>query len=129
MGTGRFRTGQERVERSYVYVGDVIALALARMLDNEPAPPVFDTVGERVVEVGELDELIREKCGRPETSVQRPPVDETQPTDRYVGDIATMRRACGLPQLALRRLSQQVELTAKFLMSVSATQRAPREVA
>ncbi len=109
-----------RVERSYVYVGDVITLALTCLLDHEPAPPVFDTVGERVVEVGELAELVREKCGRPETHIERAPMDETQPTDRYVGDIGTMRRALGLRQFAFKRLSRQVEATHRYLANIGA---------
>lgn len=119
-----------RVERSYVYVGDVVALALTCLLDNEPAPPVFDTVGERVVEVGELAALVREKCDGSHIPIQRAQIDETQPADRYVGDVGTMRRALGLRQLALRRLSQQVKLTLGYLRRVPTAQDAgPRQVA
>jgi nucleoside-diphosphate-sugar epimerase len=118
------------VERSYVYVGDVIALAVACLLDGQPAPPVFDTVGERVVEVGELAILVQEKCGQPEVSIQRPPLDAALPADRYVGDFGAMRQALGLRQLALKRLSQQIEATARFLRRASAAQGAgPRQVA
>jgi nucleoside-diphosphate-sugar epimerase len=118
------------VERSYMYVGDVVTLALTCLLDNEPAPPVFDTVGERVVEVGELAELVRDKCGQRDIPIQRAPRDDTLTADRYVGDIGTMRRALGLRQLAFKRLSRQIEATAGFLRHVSATQSGvPRRVA
>ncbi len=106
-----------RVERSYVYVGDVVSLAMACLLDDRPAPPVFDTAGERVVEMGELAALAREVCGRPDLPIQRAPMDESMAADRYVGDGQGMHLACRSAMHATHR--QQVEATARFLGNAS----------
>lgn len=106
---------KRRVERSYVYVGDVITLALACLLDHGPAQPVFDAAGERVIEVGELAALVREICGRQDLPIQRGPMDETLPADRYVGDARAMRGLMATPRHVFADLQPQLGRTAGFL--------------
>ena len=108
----------QRVERSYVHVGDVAALALAALLEPGGEAVTFDTAGERVVEVGELAALVRDAVGRPDLEIQRPPVDARPARGplcrRGRGDVGT-RPALGI---ALLDLPEQIRLTADYLREI-----------
>jgi nucleoside-diphosphate-sugar epimerase len=109
---------KRRVERSYVYAGDVVRMALACLLDRAPAPPVFDTAGGQVVELGELAELVRKACGLSDSSILRDEFDTAAQSDRYVGDPAIMEALAGSKQMPIMPLAPQIELTAGYLGSV-----------
>ncbi len=108
----------QRVERSYVHVGDVVGLALAILLDPTNEAVAFDTAGERVVEVGELAAMVRDLVGRPDLDIGRPPVDASRPADRYVGDGAAMTALARRYGLARLDLAEQVRQTAEYLREV-----------
>jgi UDP-glucuronate decarboxylase len=109
-----------RVERSYVYVGDVIALGLACQLDSARAPRVFDTVGEREVEVGELAQMVHEICGQPDLPILRAPIDETARVDRYVGHSEGMRSLLARHSVTPVNLLGQIGRTASYLPAQAA---------
>ncbi len=108
----------QRVERSYVHVGDVVGLALAVLLDPTNEAVAFDTAGERVVEVGELAAMVRDLVGRPDLDIGRPPVDASRPADRYVGDRAAMTALARRHGLARLDLAEQVRQTAEYLREI-----------
>jgi len=108
----------QRVERSYVHVGDVAALALAALLESGAESVTFDTAGERVVEVGELAALVRDVVGRPDLEIRRPPVDTGRPADRYVGEGAAMSALAGRCGVALLDLPAQIRRTAGYLREI-----------
>ncbi len=111
------RAAQE-VERSYVHVGDVAALAFAALLEPGAEALAFDTAGERVVELGELAALVRDIAGRPDLEVRRPPIDASRPTDRYVGDAAAMAALARRNGMTLLDLPAQIRRTAEYLREI-----------
>jgi nucleoside-diphosphate-sugar epimerase len=107
-----------RVIRSYAYVGDVVNLALASLFDDtsdgSETRLTFDVAGPEVVEMGELAELCRVVCARPDLPILRPPIDATR-EDRMVGDPAgydRLLRMYGMESLPLR---EQVRATGRWL--------------
>jgi UDP-glucuronate decarboxylase len=105
------------VERSYVHVGDVVALALAELLAPGSRPLTFDTAGERVVEVGELARLVTAGVGRPDLEIRRPPLDPAELADRYVGDAAAMQALARRHDIRLLDLPEQIRWTAEYVRS------------
>ncbi len=105
---------RRRVERSYVQVGDVVALALSALLDPQEEVAAFETAGERVVEVGELAALVGDLL-RPGLAIERPPLDPALGADRYVGDPAAMRALAARHRLSLEELPAQIRRTADYL--------------
>jgi nucleoside-diphosphate-sugar epimerase len=100
------------VIRSYVAVEDVVQLAFVLLLDGASAS--FNTVGDRVVEVEELADVVRTALGRPELPIERRR-DPSAPEDRYVGDgqrIAELATHYGLEFVPL---DEQVRATARSL--------------
>ncbi|MEJ7826467.1 MAG: hypothetical protein WKF48_13620, partial [Solirubrobacteraceae bacterium] len=69
------------VRRSFVAAADVAALGLSLALAGEDA--VFDTAGERVVELGELAELVRDEIAG--TLPVHRDHDPSGPAHEYVG--------------------------------------------
>ena len=108
-----------RVERSYVHVGDVVALALAALLDPAGDALAFETAGERVVEVGDLARLLLDTLGRPDLPIERPAPDPALPADRYVGDPAAMRALAARHGLALTPLPDQIRHTADYIAGLA----------
>ena len=108
----------QRVERSYVHVGDVAALALAALLEPGAEALTFDTAGERVVEMGELAVLVRDALGRPDLEIHRPPVDAGRPVDRYVGDGTAMSALARRRGITLLDLPDQIRRTAEYLREI-----------
>ncbi|MGH6685032.1 MAG: NAD-dependent epimerase/dehydratase family protein [Pseudolabrys sp.] len=107
-----------RVERSYIYVGDVVSLAMAALLDDAKPPPPFDTAGDRVVELDELARLVSEICRRA-APIMRPAVDTGQSTDRYVGDPVSIQALAAKYRLEPIPLPRQIRLTADYLREKS----------
>jgi UDP-glucuronate decarboxylase len=104
-----------RVERSYVAIGDVLALALAALLDPRRESVSFETAGERVVEVGELAALVRDGLGRDDLAIERPPLDPALPAERYVGDPTAMRALAARHGIGFEDLPSQIRRTADYL--------------
>ena len=105
------------VIRSYVHVADLVELCFAIMVGDGPVPDgPFDTAGERAVEVGELAQIVAQVLGRPDTLIERPPVDDTEP-DRYVGNGTVMHALAEANGLDLKDLTRQIEDTAHFMGS------------
>jgi UDP-glucuronate decarboxylase len=106
------------VIRSYVHVGDLVDLAFSMLLSPEPAPSqVFDTAGEREIEVGELASLAASVLGKPEIGIVRPPPDGS-PIDRYAGDPSVFNDLVRSHGTELRSLALQIEDTARFMESL-----------
>lgn len=103
------------VIRSYVHVGDLIALALAE-LRRLPSGAFarFDTAGEIELEVGALATRVAAVLGASHLQVHRPPV-AAEPIDRYVGDGAEMAARMNANGFAARDLDAQIRDTAAFL--------------
>jgi len=97
------------VFRSYVHVMDLVALALADLLagDGRPREP-FDTVGETVVEVGELARHVTDTMGLAEYPIERPAL-QAGDADRYVGEGSQFSSRARLLGLALKGLQVQIE--------------------
>ena len=72
------------VWRSYVHVADVLALALALLLEGESAGP-FDAAGEEVIEIGELARRVAMVLRGEEIEVVRPDWQRGE-VDWYVGN-------------------------------------------
>ena len=104
------------VYRSYVYVGDLIALSLEIMLDEDRPHETFDTAGAEVAEVGELADRVRMLLGHPDAPIHRP-FDNDAPTDRYVGDFTRISALAEARKLQLLSLDAQIVRTAEFLRS------------
>jgi nucleoside-diphosphate-sugar epimerase len=94
------------VRRSYVDVEDVAALAVA-LAAGGPDHVLFDTVGDEVVEVGELADRVARVLGHPGMAVERA-WDPSAPADDYVGDGELMHRLAREHGVALRGLDDQI---------------------
>lgn len=102
------------VLRSYVHVGDLIGLGFAVMLGKEESPSIFDTAGEREIEVGELAQLAASVLGVANMVIERPPFDGSEP-DRYVGDPTAIRALATSYGFEMKTLSTQIVDTANYL--------------
>lgn len=102
------------VRRSFVAAADVAALGLSLALAGEDA--VFDTVGDRVVELGELAELVRAELAG--TLPVHRDYDPSGPAHEYVGRAAEMAGLARRHGVELASLEQQIRDTAAGLNSV-----------
>lgn len=102
------------VYRSYVGVGDLIAITLGWLLASErPERLRVDMASAEIVEVGELASRAAAVLSVPNAKIERPPV--TGDADRYVGDAAALQRLAGSLGLQLANLDQQIRETAAYL--------------
>ena len=104
------------VYRSYLHVGDVLELSLRYLLDEtEVLPePFFDTVGDEVVEVGELACKVLEVLDCRHLPINRPPLlDGVE--NRYVGDPVKLRELLRLYEFELIPLTEQILSTATYI--------------
>ena len=102
------------VYRSYVYVGDLIALSLEIMLDGARPHETFDTAGAKIVEVGELADRICILLGHPNAPIHRQWREGVR-ADRYVGDFNRMAALAERHEVPLLPLDEQIIRTAEFL--------------
>jgi UDP-glucuronate decarboxylase len=110
------------VLRSYAYIGDVVNLALALLLDLVPnissdiplAPLVFDVAGSQVVEMQELAGLCRVVCGCPDRPILRPDLD-TERVSSMIGDSTEYGRLLQVHGLDNLPLQAQVRATGRWL--------------
>lgn len=108
------------VVRSYVHVGDLLAIALGLLCrPREAKLTVFDTAGECEVEVGELARRVAVGMGAPQMPIVRPEV-AAAPVDRYVGDAESLLRVADRCDIGLRPLDDLILDTAGYLEQVLA---------
>jgi UDP-glucuronate decarboxylase len=101
------------VRRSFVAATDVAALGLSLALAGEDA--VFDTAGDRVVELGELAELVRAEIAA--TLPVHRDYDPSGPAHEYVGRAGEMAGLARRHDVRLSCLEQQIRDTASGLTS------------
>jgi UDP-glucuronate decarboxylase len=105
------------VRRSFVAAADVAALGLSLALAGEDA--VFDTAGERVVELGELAALVGAEVGRDTLAIERD-YDPDAPAHDYLGRAGEMSALARRHGLSMAGLEQQIRDTAAALASAAA---------
>lgn len=101
------------VRRSFAAAADVAALGLSLALAGEDA--VFDTAGDRVVELGELAELVRAEIAA--TLPVHRDYDPSGPAHEYVGRAGEMAGLARRHGVRLATLEQQIRDTASGLNS------------
>jgi len=106
------------VLRSFVPVGDLVALVLALLLDPVAPGATFDTAGEREVEMSELAALVSRAVAGRALPIDRPRLDPALPPERYVGDPAAMRSLAQGQGIAFAPLEDQIRQTANYLKAV-----------
>lgn len=104
------------VWRSYVHVADVLALALALLLDGESAGP-FDAAGEEVIEIGELARRVAVLSVKDDVTVQRPHSMGNHDS-RYLGASNTLKIFLQRYSMDLKPLNTQVEETFQFFANL-----------
>jgi len=100
------------VVRSYVTVGDVVAVALGELVAGRDA--FFDAAGARAVEIEELAALVLRVVGRPELPIVRER-DPGAPANVYVGDGRRLRELAREHDVTLQDLEAVVAATAAGL--------------
>jgi nucleoside-diphosphate-sugar epimerase len=104
------------VIRSFVHVADLVDVAFAIMLGIASSPEgIFDTAGEREVEVGELATLAASILGHHSVVVERPNIPAGAVADRYVGDGEALESIARTYGFELATLETQITDTATFL--------------
>ncbi|MHB1678848.1 MAG: NAD-dependent epimerase/dehydratase family protein [Sulfuriferula sp.] len=104
------------VYRSYFYIGDLLELAMCRLLDRGPDlfTSTFDTAGDEMVEIGELAQRVCQVLNRPGALVIRPELDSS-PDDRYMGNPSTIRAMLHQYGIGPLPLDRQISATANFI--------------
>ncbi len=105
------------VLRGYAHVGDVLNIALSLLLGRHELP-VFDSAGEKALEIGESAQLVSRLIAGKELPVERPEWQAGAP-DRYLGDMQSYAAAAGLAGVALRPLEVQIRDTAGYIRTLS----------
>jgi UDP-glucuronate decarboxylase len=115
-----------RVVRSYIHVADLVSLGLALLLQGASEPiALFDTVGDRVVEIAELADCVLAVLGV-KLPIERPRFDPDRSTDDiYVGEDGPMRALARRHRIDLLPLETQIRDTAMYLASLAATKELP----
>jgi len=101
------------VTRSFVAIGDLVAVALAWLADQDRGTTsvTFDTAGDEAVEVGALAERVRRVLERDDLPIERS-LDPAAPTDEYVGDGTAMRALAERYGIVMTSLDDQIRATA-----------------
>ena len=103
------------VLRSYVYVGDVIEICVRWLLqENDQLKIIFDTVGQEVVEVGDLARRVAIVLSGNALKMERPAITESR-VDRYVGDDAEQQALCETLGYKFIGLDDQIRRTALYI--------------
>lgn len=104
-----------RVWRSYMYVGDLLELAVRVLLkDSDIIDPCFDTVGSEAVELGELAERVRLVMHCPGVRIDRPELADL-PDDCYIGNVDALRPMLKEHGVTLLPLEEQIARTAAYI--------------
>ena len=101
------------VFRSYVAIEILMCVVLGLLTEPVAGVRRFETVGGRVVEMGDLAGLIVKVLGAP--GVDRPAFDASAPADRYVGHGAAFAPLVRQYGHLRRPLSTQIRQTAAFM--------------
>lgn len=110
----------KNVYRSYIHVRDLLDICFGDLLlFPHLQPPVFETAGERVIEVGALARLAAQVLGDATHPIERPVLDAQQPDDRYVGNPTLWQARLLRRDFEPASLEQQIRDTAAFLASRS----------
>jgi nucleoside-diphosphate-sugar epimerase len=116
---------RQPVIRSYVHVQDLVALAMAVLLDESgKTPPVFDTAGELELEVEALAHRAVQVLQRQDLPILRPALT-TAMANRYVGDPARMIELAQRYRLRLAPIDKQILDTAQYLRKLFQTRATP----
>lgn len=102
------------VFRSYIGVGDLVGLCMRLAVKGARCVEIFDTSGDRVIEVGELATLASTRLSGGVVDVWRPPIDEA-PGDYYVGNPERIERLFHGEGLTPLSLEEQIDLTFAFI--------------
>lgn len=87
-------TGNLSTVRSYLYASDLVVWLWTHLLADE-APPVMNVGSDRVINLGELAELVR-RLLLPDAPTPAARVGSSTPAPRYVPDITLANRRLGL---------------------------------
>jgi UDP-glucuronate decarboxylase len=101
------------VVRGYTHVGDLLNIALSRLVRHESAGPL-DAGGEPEIEIGDLARRAARLFGKPDIEIRRPPFETGDP-DIYLADRAGYQALAAAAGLTLRTLDEQIVETAEFL--------------
>jgi nucleoside-diphosphate-sugar epimerase len=114
------------VVRSYIHVADLVSLGLALLLQGASEPiALFDTVGDRVVEIAELADCVLAVLGV-KLPIERPRLDADRSRDDvYVGEDGPVRALARRHRIDLLPLETQIRDTAMYLASLAATKELP----
>jgi nucleoside-diphosphate-sugar epimerase len=102
------------VWRSYVHVGDVLNIALSLLLQGA-SPAVFDTAGERPVEIGELATLAARLMVGVEPHIIRPHGWAQASPNRYLGNGTAFSALAAQQGIALAPLERQIVDTVEYM--------------
>lgn len=105
---------KKRVFRSYCYIEDVLDLCIRLVFQATADQAVFDTVGDEIVEVGELAERIIEVLGGGPIEIRRPVLEDVA-DDYYVGDPNLFPRLMSALGCVPAGLNEQIERTAHYM--------------
>lgn len=103
------------VWRSYFFVGDLIELGLRWLLDVTSERRLgFDTVGDEVVEIGDLARRVCRVLGAEGLAVNRPEM-LAEPENRYVGEGDALARTLAGFRYRPHDLAHQIAITARYI--------------
>jgi nucleoside-diphosphate-sugar epimerase len=101
------------VLRTYIYVGDVINLALALML-NSGTSLSFDMTGNQAIEIGDLAAMCAVIVGRPDAKIIRPALSLDNPNS-MIGDPTVFFRLMASHNIDALPIAKQIAATAAYL--------------
>jgi UDP-glucuronate decarboxylase len=101
------------VLRSYVAISELMSVVFGSLTDAKPGVTRFDTAGDRLYEMSEIAEVVREALDS-HWNVERCALSN-DPPDRYVGDGATLKRLGQNFGVESVQFPIQVTETARFM--------------
>ena len=113
------------VLRSYVDIGDLVEFCIRLSLCMEGgSTTLFDTAGDRVIEIGELAQLASEVLSGGKMRIERPVFSAKEP-DYYVGDRATLDVITARTQMVWRPLEEQIRITGEYVKNRFRSEQEP----
>ena len=110
------------VVRSYVHVGDILALSFAWLTDQTPHAPVLmlDTHGEEAIEIADLVRRI-EQVMLGEVRSDPRQADAQAPSSIYLGKAEPMQSLCAQYDIKIQSLEAQIRDTAEYIQAVQSS--------